>query len=548
MKLRTTSINANGRVRFTVWAEDDAGERLPFSDEVGNLESATVRERLIRQLQRDLGVTEERARASVHQLYLTIAHAADAVQAGGGKPTEGERGPNVPLAELLDTLDKFLGDYVVMTTQQREAVVLWIAFTYVYRAFDTAAYVSVRSPEKRSGKSRLLEVLDQLVDRPIRTENISVAALAHSLAEGATLLLDEVDTIFKAKAPSDTQEMLRGVLDAGYRCGGAYIRMVGQGAAMKPQRFDCFGPKALAGIGRLPGTLDDRSVIVVLRRRRRDESITAFRFSAARERAAPIRESLTRWSVSAQAGLRDALPVVPQELHDRAQDSWEPLLAIAELAGGSWPERGRKAALALAADVDVEDDTVGVQLLAALQAIFGEEKGLATQNILETLNSQDESPWPGFNKGRGLTPRSLAGLLKPFGARPDSIRFGNDTYKGYKASALQDAWDRYVPVKPEIIRNTGTLGTTQIRMPIRNTDTAPTSDVPDLTQAQARYDVPDVPEKTAGNGGGDTPGPCQCPQPEHFAEGEPTPGRCPTCGNNLRCRACGGCIPCGRSQ
>ena len=461
------------------------------------------------------------------------------------------------LADLLEQVAQFLRAFVVMSEHQASAAALWTAHTYTYRASDTTPYLSLRSAEKRSGKSRLLEVLDLLAHEPLRTENISVAALAHSLDGGCTLLLDEVDTIFKATGGGETQEMLRGVLDAGYRAGGYYVRMAGQGASMHPQRFDCFGPKALAGIGRLPGTLDDRSIIIILKRRIRSETMRRLRMREAREEAAPMCERLAAWGANAFPPLQAARPAIPDELDDRAQDSWEPLLAIADLAGGEWPTRARAAALDLSAGMDIEDDTAGVRLLADLQTIFGDAGAKSTVDLLSDLNALDDAAWPGFHKGAGIKARDLGRLLRPYGIRSTTIRVGMVTPKGYARSGFEDCWSRYNSLSPEIIRNIRNTDTTQARK-LSATKGDFWGNVADNAQARARYDVADVADKnpeegdaqpnlTSGEAVGDNLcAVCSCPIPEHFDEGEPTPGSCPTCGANLWCKACLGCIHCGQ--
>lgn len=398
---------------------------------------------------------------------------------------------DVDLATLLDQVATFIGQYVIMSPDQLVEVALWVLHTYVYRAGDTSPYQSIHSAEKRSGKTRLLEVMDLLVSEPLQTANISVAALAHSLTEGCTLLLDEVDTLFKkGHGGSEAQEMLRGVLDKGYRVGGYYVRMAGQGAAMKPQRFDCFGPKALAGIGRLPGTLADRSIDIELKRRTRAEAVRRFRIRDARDAAAPMREQLAGWGAFAFPQIEAARPDIPEELDDRAQDSWEPLLAIADLAGGEWPAKARSAALVLSG-IDVEDDTLGVRLLADLRGLFGDDTAIPTADLVVSLNAIEEAPWPGFHKGKGLSARDLADYLRPYGIRPGNIRIGDATLKGYKLADFEDAFFRYIPSDDDFIRHTATSGTgyAQNRSATR---TVSGGGVADGSQARPTHGVADV--------------------------------------------------------
>jgi hypothetical protein len=73
-------------------------------------------------------------------------------------------------------------------------------------------------------------------------------------------------------------------------------------------------------------------------RRRRDEIVERLRLDRLDE-FIPLARRCARWALDNVARLRGADPPVPAELHDRAADNWRPLLAIADLAGGDWPEK-----------------------------------------------------------------------------------------------------------------------------------------------------------------------------------------------------------------
>jgi putative DNA primase/helicase len=73
--------------------------------------------------------------------------------------------------------------------------------------------------------------------------------------------------------------------------------------------------------------------------------------------------------------LRKIEPDMPESLNaagDRAPDAWEPLVAIADVAGGVWPQRARNAALALTG-VDMaalSDSDVDIELLPDIDQIL----------------------------------------------------------------------------------------------------------------------------------------------------------------------------------
>ena len=147
--------------------------------------------------------------------------------------------------------------------------------------------------------------------------------------------------------------------------------------------------------------------------------------------------------------LADTLPALPVELDDRAADGWEPLLAIADLAGEGWPERARRAALALSTGEDREDDSLGVQLLADVQAVFEEQRAdrLTSADLVAALLAREEAPW-GDLRGRALDTRRLARMLRPYGVRPHNVRIGTSQAKGYALEDFADAFARYTPIYP----------------------------------------------------------------------------------------------------
>ena len=151
-------------------------------------------------------------------------------------------------------------------------------------------------------------------------------------------------------------------------------------------------------------------------------------------------------------------PDVPAALNDRAADNWRPLLAIADAAGGEWPVIARKASLALATEQN--DDSIDVQLLRDIRAIF-DERGvdrLASQDLVTALVALQDRPWSEW-KGKPMTANALSRLLKKFSIYPNSIRIGpstKDTPKGYMRVRFEDAWSRYAPLPAQRVVQSAT--------------------------------------------------------------------------------------------
>jgi len=363
-------------------------------------------------------------------------------------------------AALLDEVVAFVRRYIILTPEQANALSLFTVHTYAIEAFDITPYVHIKSAEKRSGKTLTEECLELLVYRPWLTGRVTAAVLVRKIdRDRPTLLLDESDAAFKSG--QEYAEALRGVLNTGHRRGGVASLCVKAGGDFDLKDFGTFCPKVIAGIGRLPDTVADRAIGIELKRRQADEQIERFRRSQADADAKPLRARLAAWAAANLAALREARPDMPGALDDRAADSWEPLLAIADLAGSDWPRRARRAAVLLSAGINREDESLGVRLLADIRSIF-DERGIArlpSAALVQALNALEESPW-GDLRGRPLDPRRLARLLRPFGIRPGSIRMEDGTPKGYTAEDFSDAWQRYLPVRiPEIAATSATTAT-----------------------------------------------------------------------------------------
>lgn len=339
-----------------------------------------------------------------------------------------------------------------MSKEQADAVALWVAHAHVFEAFDTSPLLAISSAEMRSGKSTLMRLLIGVCPRPWYVVTPSEAVVYRKIQrDRPTLLLDEYDAIFKKRE----HEPLRALLNAGNEP-GAVVPRVGGAQRDRLEDFSVFCPKALAGIGKLPSTLADRSIEIALKRKTPSEVTSRARRRIVAEAAAPLRERLEQWADSAVPALVDSNPELPPELDDRAADSWEPLLAIADLARGDWPERGRTAALTISAGEAREEESFRVALLGAVRRAFASRTAdrLSTADLLFELSKDDEAPaedwWNDKDSkpGKGAA-QKLARLFRTYDVRPRTIRLPyDDTAKGYLLEQFEDAFARYLPSQP----------------------------------------------------------------------------------------------------
>jgi hypothetical protein len=342
-------------------------------------------------------------------------------------------------ALLLHDVKTFIRRFVALDDHQATALALWAAHTAVVDAFTITPYIAISSAEKRSGKTRLLEVLELLVSEPLPTANISDAALFRVIDErGPTLLVDEVDAIFGKSSPRDE---LRGILNAGYRRGASTHRMGGRQNS-ELQTFSVFCPKVFAGIGdALPDTITDRSIAVRLKRKTRDLAVERFRLREVQAQGHALRDRLAGWLEPQLDYLAESRPPLPDELDDRAQDVWEPLLAIADVAGDEWPVTARAAAIALSTGDEREDGSLTSSLIRDIYTVFTEtaQDRMKTSDLLFELSKIEESPW-GDYFGKPLSAHGLSRLLRPYRVKTMPVKVAGDTVRGYKVEQFADAF------------------------------------------------------------------------------------------------------------
>jgi hypothetical protein len=348
-------------------------------------------------------------------------------------------------AALLDEIEAFLFRFVAYPSEAaRIAHTLWVAHTWFMDSWESTPRIAFLSPEPGSGKSRALEVTEPLVPRPIMTVNNTPAYLFRKVSDEAglpTILYDEIDTVFGPKAKDN--EDVRGMLNAGHRRGAVAGRCVTKGKTVVTEELPAYCAVALAGLNDLPDTICTRSVIIRMRRRAPGEHVEPWRHRVNAPEADPIAKDLARWAETSTDLL--AWPEMPDGIEDRNADVWEPLLAIADLAGGNWPERARNAAVTLVAAAAVDDkQSLGIQLLADLRTVFGDADVMATEAILAELHKLEESPW-GDLRGKELDARGLASRLRKYEVHPKSVRLTDGrTPKGYRREDLADIWSRYL--------------------------------------------------------------------------------------------------------
>ena len=349
-------------------------------------------------------------------------------------------------SELLDGISGLLRRHVVLPKWGTEALALWVVHTYGWSLREVTTYVGVVSPEKRCGKTTLLMLLSALTNRALVASNISPPAMFRVIEEmQPTLLIDEADSFLQGK------DDLRGILNAGYSRESAYVVRVGEGRnedvekigrkerGSRLAKYSCWCPKVIAGIGELPETLADRCIVLTMQRKKPGEVCERLRKLQAEE----WRRKCARFVADNAVAIASAEPPVPERLNDRASDIWEPLLAIADIAGGLWPELAREAAEGLSGGT--EDMSRWEMLLQHIRVAFEVNRAekFFSRTLVGLLSRIEQPGWAELRKGRALTEIWLAQQLRKLGIAPRTIWIEGKTGKGYHLEDFAEAFARY---------------------------------------------------------------------------------------------------------
>ncbi|MGG7519775.1 DUF3631 domain-containing protein [Allorhizobium undicola] len=370
--------------------------------------------------------------------------------ANDGEPPEGEPSDadGIDGADLLNRVHDYARRFICYPSDTAGIVhVLWIAHAHLMDAWFSTPRLAVLSPEPGSGKSRVLEITALLVPSPALSVNSSAAYILRKVADQdnrPTILYDEIDTIFGPAARGN--EDLRGMINAGYRRGAKVGRCFTEKGKVLTQDFSTYAAIAMGGLGDLPDTIMSRSVIMRMRRRGQGEKVEPFTPRLHEPPANILRDELVAWAASVFSLAETFQPILPDGISDRNAEVWEPLLMVAELAGGQWPDLARQAATEAVQSAKANNKpSLGVQLLADIRACFSDKDRLTTADLLNKLLADEEAPWGDLGRKK-LDARILAKMLGEHGIKSSTIRMPNDsTPKGYKREAFHDAWKRYLP-------------------------------------------------------------------------------------------------------
>jgi hypothetical protein len=354
-------------------------------------------------------------------------------------------GDQIPGWARLDEAHGFLGRFAVFPSgAAHDAVTLWCAHTHAVNAGNASARLAVLSLAPKSGKTRVLELAGLLSHDATQEIDPTGPGLVALIGERQpTILIDETDTIWNTSGNASSAK-LRAVLNAGYKQGAFVTRRSGGAYVRDP----IYCAVAFGGLGILPETLMSRSIVIQMAGRN-GQQIDAYHPRLHTPAGLSIGEALGGWVKSVALDLATAWPELPEGIEDRAGEIWEPLLAIADEAGGDWPMRARSACTELALGVPGQPVmSLGEILLTSLQAIWPQDTDkLPTAEIIRRLFGLEGANWSSLWPPESA-PREMAALLSPFGIAPGKIRLGDRTVQGYRRIDLDPFWGVPADVPP----------------------------------------------------------------------------------------------------
>jgi len=341
-------------------------------------------------------------------------------------------------ATLLDEMEAIFRKHVLVEKQAISAIALWIMHAWCIEAFSLSPFLRINSPTKGCGKTTLLMLISELLPKCLLTANITTASMFRLIDKfGASVGIDEADGAFK-----ENPELLS-LVNASYTRSTAQVPRCAS-ETNEVELFSVWGPKVICGIGKLPPTTEDRSIVIPLKKKKSTDKMERFRFDKLGA-FGELKSRLKRFADDSIDALKEAEdPDLPEELGDRPADNWRQLIMIADLVGENWPNKARASAKVL--NDSQEDEEQLVHLLRDIRVVSEGKKAMPSAKLTELLIKIEGSPWANLSSKYKdeLTANKLARMLAPLRIKPKKNRFEEGSLQGYKFIDFDDAFDRYL--------------------------------------------------------------------------------------------------------
>ncbi len=356
---------------------------------------------------------------------------------------------------LIEDLEHFFGRYLCLDSDVSLLLALWTLGTHFFPepqqsedlTFDQYPYLHVTGPTKRSGKSRVGEMIALLGARPELTAGFTEAALFRLVdQEVPTLVIDEAESL--NRKGDERARALLAILNVGHRRGTEVVRCGrrSEGGGFELERYKAYCPKVIITIGDIPSTLADRSFQISMKRRPSSEKLDRFLHRDVTPVARELQERMGQWAKENRDAVDTAYAVEPVSLlEDREAESWLPLFALCRVACPDKMARLGSLARRLSGEKEADDQERSIRLLADIGTVFDEANTdfISTRQLLVALHGMEDAPWG--EPGRELSSHRLGLILRSFGVRSERRGGRSDRIRGYSLGSFEDAFRRYLP-------------------------------------------------------------------------------------------------------
>lgn len=350
---------------------------------------------------------------------------------------------------LVEKVCIFLRYFIVLPPDLLLVVAAWVMAAWLMDIWDRFPHLAIRSPAKRCGKSRLLDLLELIVPNPRSTCNITLAALYRvSESERATILYDEAPL---GQGAGGFANGMLGLFNAGISRNAKVVR-AGSGKGTDFREYSIYSPKVIALLGELDGVLADRCLPIDMERKTNTDFVRRYCSQVVEPIGQALHHEIEQWAASNAEQVAEVYRnIVPLSIsNDRMAELLMPLQAVLQVAAPELLDILESYAIGLDKQ---EEDTMppDIRLLAACREILIQNQTVmatgfvSTKWLLDALLQRDWEPWCQW-RGREMTAHALCNLLQPFRIRPDRDR--KQTMRGFFVQDFQDAWDRYLPPLP----------------------------------------------------------------------------------------------------
>lgn len=364
----------------------------------------------------------------------------------------------VSAADLFQRLEDYYRRFTIFRSSETSVLLaIWTMGTYVHSVFRWFPYLWLTSPDKRCGKSTLMERICGVgFNSTGLTVNQSESWLFREVsANSATLLLDEVDNL--RNADREHRGAIMSILNGGFNKDSVVNRSDTDGEKITPREFRVYSPKVLAGLEELSDTIADRCIKITLSRKKKTEKIERYDERKWLPLLARIKDDLHIFGLTYATeiakfyNLPDLMDI-PAEADDRCRDILEPLFAIAMIVDTDANDMkwtavgGMKRVVMQQAEIrqTQEADTQAIPMLIRLlreQPLNGDSLYLKGKEFLGVVKES-----PGLESVD--SPQKLGALMRKLNLRSAANRIPGETGvdRCYKVpqEVLQDLYDRYI--------------------------------------------------------------------------------------------------------